>query len=628
MGLCPMPIDLSEAIEQHRRGELELAASSYQAALAEDPDRHEALHYLGLLALQQGDARSAAALVARAVAIRPEVASYHATVGEAYWALGQPSRAIASYRESLRLFPDNAEALSNLGSMLKAEGNINEAIACLLRAVALRPDLAAAHNNLGSALQQHGDLTAAARHFRAAVRLDASIAEAHSNLGLVLLEQGDPEEAVGYSNEAVRLRPEFVAARLNLGNVLQALGRLGEADECFRAAIRLQPTSAAAHAGLAGVLDELGDLKGSVASLREAQRCNPRHTGALARLATRLGDHLPRDDQATIERLLADPSVPPAGRWPMQFGLAQVCDARGEFGRAAALATLANALQYDDFQRRRLAYDPSAHERFVDGLLAAFSLQFFAKVRGWGLETERPVFVVGMPRSGTTLVEQILSSHPRVFGAGELQLARNAFRAIPQITGRGGLPHESLGQLDPDAFAVLARRHIDALADRNESADRVVDKMPENTLYLGLLAALFPGAKFIHCRRDLRDSALSCWMTNFGQVRWACDQHHIASRAAAYRRVMDHWRRVLPVPVLEVDYESIVRDVESVSRQLVAWCALDWDAACLAFDKNPRPVRTASAAQVRRRIYSSSVGRWKNYENPLAPLFAELEKIT
>ena len=273
----------------------------------------------------------------------------------------------------------------------------------------------------------------------------------------------------------------------------------------------------------------------------------------------------------------------------MLFGLAQVFDARAEYARAAALACDANSLQLADFQRRGLTYDPTAHERFVDSLLAAFTPEFFARVRGWGLETERPVFVVGMPRSGTTLVEQILASHPRVYGAGELQLTRTAYRALPEVTGDGGLPHECLGRLGPNAIALLARRHLDALADRNARADRVVDKMPENTLYLGLLAAMFPRARFIHCRRDLRDSALSCWMTNFGHVRWACKEDHIASRAVAYRRVMDHWSRVLPVPVLEVDYESLVTAVETVSRELVAWCGLDWDPACLDFHQSPRP---------------------------------------
>ena len=621
-----MPIDLSEAMEQHRKGELKQAARAYEAALAEDPHRPEALHLLGLVSLQQGDAPRAAALIDRAVAARPEEADYHAALGEAYWALGQPDRAVLCYRESLRLRPGNPESLCNLGSTLLAQGNIDGAIGCLRDALRIAPGLSAAHNNLGRALDQKGETRAALEHFRAAARLDPTSAEIQSNLGLMLLERGEPAEALPHCREAARLRPNFVPARISLGNVLQVLDRLDLAAESFREAIRLEPSGAAAHAGLAGVLEELGDSLGSLASLREALRHDPRHTGALARVATQQRDKLSESDQAAIERLLAEPALPPSGRWPMLFGLAQVHDARGEFAQAALLAAEANTLQLADFQRRELAYDPARHKLFVDRLLGAFNPEFFKRVRGWGLETERPVFVFGMPRSGTTLVEQILASHPRVFGAGELRLARNTFAAVPEAAGRHGFPHECLDHLDRAAVGRLAREHLDGLADCNASADRVVDKMPENTLYLGFLSALFPQAKFIHCRRDLRDAALSCWITNFGQVRWACDGHHIASRAAQYVRVMDHWRAVLPVRVLEVGYESMVTDPERVSRALVDWCGLDWDPACLEFYKTRRAVRTASAAQVRQPIYSSSISRWKNYEGPLAPMFSELGK--
>ena len=393
------------------------------------------------------------------------------------------------------------------------------------------------------------------------MRLDPRAAEAHSNLGLILLERGEPEEALGHCREAIRLRPNFLTARINLGNVLQVLGRLDEAEECFRELIRLGPNLAAAHAGLAGVREELGDSEGSLESLREALRHDPRHAGALARLATRLREELSAADQAAIERLTAEPGLPAAGRWAMLFGLAHVFDARAEFARAADSAAGANAMQQADFRRRGLAYDSTEHKLFVDRLLEAFTPEFFERVRGWGLETERPVFVVGMPRSGTTLVEQILASHRRVFGAGELQLARNAFRALPEVTGRGGLPHECLEHLDRDALGYLAREHLERLAARNASADRVVDKMPENTLYLGLMAALFPRAKFIHCRRDLRDVALSCWMTNF-------DQAPLGVRSAPHRlacgpNTTGSWitgAGCCRSRCFEVDYESIVAE--------------------------------------------------------------------
>ncbi len=473
-----------------------------------------------------------------------------------------------------------------------------------------------------------GETAAAIESFREVLRLDPASAEAHGNLGMLLLERGEAAEALTHFLEAVRLRPGFAPALVNLGNALQVLGRLEAAEACFREAIAKSPGLAASHAGLAGVLEQLGDLEGSLASLREALRHDPRYAGVLARLATRLRGDLSASDLETIEGLLADPALPSESRGSLEFGLAHVFDARGDFERAAGFAARANARQRESLEARGRGYDPEAHRRFVDQLIAAFSPAFFERVRGFGLETKRPVFVVGLPRSGTTLIEQVLASHPQVFGAGELRLVKELFQALPEVTGCPGPLMSCLEHLDREAVATLGHRYLKGLDAWNDSADRVVDKMPENTLYLGWIATLFPKATLIHCRRDARDVALSCWLTNFSLLRWACDPGHIASRILESRRVMDHWRRVLPIPVLDVEYEAMVAEPERVSKELVSWCGLEWDAACLEFHKTRRPVRTASVTQVRQPIHRGSVGRWKNYQRWLSPMFARLARVT
>jgi tetratricopeptide (TPR) repeat protein len=508
---------------------------------------------------------------------------------------------------------------------LMRQGNVDAAIIHCREAIRLKPDFLAIHYVLGEVLWRQGDKVSALVHFRQTVLLDPASGEAHNNLGRGLTDHGAYDEALVHCREAVRLRPDLAAAHANLGNVLQALGRLDEAKACLVEALRLDPDLAITHVSLANVWEQLGHFDRALDSLREVLRCDPRHAGALARLAMRVRDKLPEGEQATIESLLADPKLFLVARIQLQFGLAQVLDARAEYERAAELSIRANALQLADFRNRGLAYDHQGHHAVIDQLIAGFSTSFFERVRGFGVDSERPVFIVGLPRTGTSLTEQILASHPRVFGAGELKLAHQLLETLRASTGRRETPLVFLENLDRESTRHLAHQYLNELAALNNTADRVVDKMPDNTVYLGLIATLFPRAKLIHCRRDVRDVALSCWITNFRDVRWASDPDQIASRFAEHERLMEHWRQVLPVPVLEVQYEALVADLEKWARAMVDWCGLEWDPACLEFHKTGRPVRTSSVAQVRQPVYSSSVGRWKHYETLLAPLFAKLK---
>ena len=276
------------------------------------------------------------------------------------------------------------------------------------------------------------------------------------------------------------------------------------------------------------------------------------------------------------------------------------------------------------------AYRPGAHEQLISDLIAGLDRGFFTRLSGAGKGTERPVFVVGLPRSGTTLVEQILASHPQVHGAGELALARQDFEAIPSLLGQGGEPPAAcMAGLTRDAVAQLADGHDRSLSELGGGkAARIVDKMPDNYVHLGLIATLFPDAAIIYCRRDFRDIAVSCWLTGFRSIRWTNAIEHIASRFAQHVRVMDHWRSVLPGRIHEVDYEEIVSDLEAGARRLLAACRLEWDPACLDFHRTSRPVRTASFAQVRQPVYTSSIARWKNYQDELADLFAVLPQAS
>jgi tetratricopeptide (TPR) repeat protein len=407
---------------------------------------------------------------------------------------------------------------------------------------------------------------------------------------------------------------------LRLGLALYKLGRLNEAIATLEQALRLQPDCPMAQWKLGNALQQLGDFAGAEKAYRVVLRDHPELAETYWQLAHLLQGKLPDADCAALEQCLARAGLSDAERCRLLFGLAQVCDAKGEYAVAATHLRQANALKLAVGRQKGQAYDHGTHERFVETILAVFTPAYFTHVRGFGLPTERPVFIVGLPRSGTTLTEQILAAHSQVFAAGELPLGRQSYLALDEQCGF--TPPSGLQQ---GAVRHVAERHLEALEQLNRTAARVVDKMPDNYFYLGLLATLFPKAKFIHCRRDLRDVAVSCWMTYFGDVRWCNHPEHMVARFRQYRRLMEHWRAVLPVSVLEVNYEETVADLLGVARRLVEWCGLDWEPACLNFHESGRPVRTSSAVQVRQPIFARSVGRWLNYERDLGPMFDALK---
>jgi tetratricopeptide (TPR) repeat protein len=720
--------EFARAVRLHQAGELDAAARLYEWVLDDDRTHADALHLLGMLRHQQGQNRLAANLIGRAVALRPLVPVFHASLAEVHRALGQFEQAVACGREAIRLGLDDPAAHNNLGLALHVVGRHVEAAAAFLAVLESRPEDVMAHTNLGAALRELGDKSRALEHMKRAVELDPQLASARNNLGQFLLESGRPDQALPHCQAAVALQPEMAEAHNNLGNVYRALGHFPEARWCYgeavrknpamshacvslaltlqlegrwdealpwlrraleiqpdsldyrallaeaevdrehfaeaidcyqeiikrdpgdgtahnalgwllqeegqldlsaghlRTALRLQPDLAVATVTLGSLHEKMGDFAAAEACFRSAVDDDQARSHALARLAMLLRGKLPDDDcKAIEERLESDANATDPARLNLFFGLANVWDARQRYPEAAACARQANALALAQFQRRNMVHDPAEHERFVSGLIEGFEPGLFKRLENAGLETRRPVFIVGLARSGTTLIEQILASHSEFYGAGELPMAGHDFQAIPGLLESDLPPVSCIALLTRAVVHQLAVGHDDKLRSLDGGrAARIGDKMPDNYIHLGLLTTLFPNAVFIHCRRDLRDVAVSCWMTGFRSVRWTNDLHHIATRFQQYDRLMKHWQAVLPTSIHIVDYEQTVDDLEGVARRLLDACGLDWEPACLEFHRNSRPVQTASFSQVRQPVYRGSVGRWKNYETELADLFAAL----
>ncbi|MDR3638240.1 MAG: sulfotransferase [Isosphaeraceae bacterium] len=650
---------LKAAIREHQAGRLAEAAGLYSQVLADQDANVAALHLLGVIRNQQGDHAQAVELIGRAAALRPDVAIIQAGLAEALLAVGEPQRAADCARAALCSGPDDPSVRWILGQALEAAGYHKAAVLELVQAIRLNPEFAHAYNSLGNSLRSLGQLPEAKAAYHHAIRLAPGLAAPYANLGVVLLQEARHAEAREPLERAIELEPtrassweslaelyermerfdvsipcrervlalssgERAGPHLSLGRALRKDNRSDEAEGHFLRAVAIEPASADARFHLGVLREEQGDFAQAEACFREAIRLRPDYDLARARLVKLLRTALPDADLAALVDRLGDSAMDTESRVRLLFSQGQVLDARGEYPRAAACLREANALSLT-LARGDLQFRPETADQLVDESVQAFTRDFFIKATGAGLDTRLPVFIVGLPRSGTTLIEQILASHPRVRGAGELAQMQHTFESLPSLVDSDATPAECVPRLDPILIRSLAGTCFNRLRELGGSqAERVIDKMPENYKNLGLISALFPSATIIHCRRDLRDVALSCWMTDFLSVRWAHDPAHIAATFRAYLRFMDHWRTVLPATIHDVAYEETVADLEGVARRLIAALGLEWDPACLEFHRTQRMVCTGSQHQVRQPLYRHSVGRWKHYEHELAELFAAL----
>jgi tetratricopeptide (TPR) repeat protein len=631
---------LAAAARHYQTGRRDLAIECLQTAIRERPNSPQAHNNLGLVLAQEGRLAEAIGHFRNVVNLKPDFADGHSNLGNALQEMGSLEEAAEHLEEALRLRPRFAAAHNNLGVVLLRKGNVDEAVVRFQEAVRLQPSHADAHNNLGAALLRQSFLAEAASHLHTAVGLRPDWAEPHHNLGLILYEQAQLGAAEASLRRALSLKSDYAEVYNTLGEVLREANRIEEARASFEEALRLKPNDPVAYCRLGGLLQDSGDLDAAAEHYRSALSHEPGNTSALTGLAGLLGGRLPEPELDRMQERLDDAQLGQPQRCRLLYALANVFDGRREYDKAAAHLDEANALELMRWRRRGQAYDRADFGRFVDRLEQTFTQAFFEKTRAWGVASQRPVFIFGLPRSGTTLTEQILASHSQVYGGGELTCARNDFVALAQLAAGGGTtvaattapaPASQLEQifgalahLSAAGVELLARQHLHWLLEMDPSRPRLTSKTPADWQYLGLLAVLFPQAHFIHCRRDLRDTALSCWMTQFRMLNWTCDRDDIASRFKDYQRLMAHWRTCLPVPILELDYEDTVADLEGTARRLVSWLGLEWEPACLNFHLTRRAIRTASASQVRRPVYHSSVGRWRHYESALRPLFTQL----
>jgi tetratricopeptide (TPR) repeat protein len=687
-----MDIDrtIHDAVQNHRAGKLAEAERGYRQILGVYPKHPDALHLLGVLAGQAGHLEDAIRLIGQAVAAKPDFAEAHTNLGRVLADRGHVERAVASYRRVTELRPMDATAHFNLGialrtgkrsdeaiaafsraaeidprmvdafielgNLLRASGRTDAAIAAHRKAVALQPDLADAHISLANSLDQKGDDQGAIAEFQRALKLNPKSAVAHFNLGNIYSKKNRIEEALEAYDRAVALKPDYAEAYTNRGLTLGELMRFDESIASHRRAVELRPNDPITHEGLAEALFYAQKMPESVESFRRALEINPQSLAALAGLGTTLraqgkfdeaaeyyrqilkinpGDPKGYQNLASVIQAVSDTEIdrllatvkqldrPVDERVAAGFALGKLLDDAERFDEAFEQYADANALYRAHCASEGVRFDAAELRQQVDQMIQVFTPAFFEQRRGWGIASELPVFIVGMPRSGTTLVEQIAASHSKVCGAGELSDIGNysgeLSRAKPGVGPMGW---------EAEAISTIARKHLDRLKSLAGESARVIDKLPHNLLYLGLIAVLFPKARVIFCNRDPRDNCLSCYFQLFKRANliFTYDLGDCAAQYLEQKRLEKHWRSALPLQILDVNYEEFVGDLEGQSRRLIEFLGLEWEPACLDFHKTERPVLTASVWQVRQPIYNKSVGRWRHYESHLGPLLAALLK--
>jgi tetratricopeptide (TPR) repeat protein len=615
--------NLGNALQSLRR--FEDAAASYRRALEIQPHYPEASNNLGGALRGLGRLDEAVESYRRALGMKADFAEASNNLGNALRALKRLDEAVASYQRALEIKPCYPEACNNLGNALLDQKQFEAAAASYRRALKDRPGFAEAHSNLGNALRALGQLDEAAASYGRALAVDANFAGAHSNMGDVLRDLGRPAEAAASCRRAISLQPDLAGAHNSLGNALLDLGQLAEAAASYRRAVTLRRDFAEAHINLGLVLRQQGWAAEAEACCGTALDMNPNSAPAIVLQAELQADN---GRFAEAEELFAraaaiDPELPEAwagiahlrkmtrndAAWAVE---AQRIAGRGLAPRREVYLRFAIGKYFDDvkdfedafinFRRAHTlkktcgpAYDRQQMTRAVDEMIRFHDEDWAARMRIGRGAAARPVFIVGMPRSGTTLAEQILASHPAVFGAGELTY---------WTTG------------------VAAADYLRLLEDLSPDALRVIDKMPANFLRLGLIHEALPNARIIHMRRNPIDTCLSIYFQHFKTGHtYADDLEDLAHYYGEYLRLMEHWKARLPEgAILDVPYEDLVDDQETWSRKMLRFIEVAWDPRCMDFHRTDRSVMTASKWQVRQKMNRASIERWRNYGEFIGPL--------
>jgi tetratricopeptide (TPR) repeat protein len=569
-----------------------------------------------LLSQAKNNHKEAEKLISRAIKIDAGVPDYHNNLGLCFQQQGNFEKASKAFARATRLNPGLVSAWFGLGNVSVNLENPEVAIEALQKAIELDPKFLPAYNNLGNVYREINQFDEAMVIFNKVLELKPGFAEAWYNIGVLYKSKSEGEQAIHAFKKAIALKPDYIRAYIKIGQCRsRLLNDMEGALNAYKKVLKIDPEFIPSYLLMATTLQEFGKFDEAEAALRKMLEIDESAISAYLGLAQ--SKKFTEVDMAKLQRILDDSDKEIKQSIHLHFSLGKIFDERNEYDKAFWHLQKGNELH-----RKSYEYDVADFEQSVTSIIDTFNEDYFReKILPKKGDPEIPVFIIGMPRSGTTLVEQIIASHPDVYGAGELlEISRFAQELTDKYKDIGGYPKCILRIQTPEMEQMANDYliHVTALAD---DARHVTDKLPHNFLHLGLISTLFPRARIIHCKRHPLDTCLSLYSQHFNAPHaYAYDLTELGVYYRQYQRLMRHWERVLADRIFTVQYEELIEEPEVMSRNLIEHINLPWDDRCLEFYKTERSVKTVSQWQVRQPVYKKSVNRWENYETNIEPL--------
>lgn len=600
-------------------GDQSNALIHYQKSIALQPNSHKSQSNLGVLLLELNSPDKAILHLQRAIEIQPQFYQAHFNLGNALRTCNKTQEAMESYQKALSIHPEFAEALSSLGDIFKERKDYDAALGAYRQALEYKPDLIEVYNNMGGVFHDNDRSEAASKCYQKALELQPDYLPVLNNYGNLLLDCNFFEEAISSYQKALKVNPNFAEAHNNLGKALSALRREKEAQLHFEQAINLRPDFAAAYNNLGNIYKDRGQFQQAAAHYRKAISINPQLTELFRHLTFIQSTHLEEEVQQ-IKNLWCE-DLQETQKMHLAFALGKILDDRGENSEAFTFFMKANALKRQSFE-----YDSNRDRELFQKIKKIFQPALFKRYRNVARPDNKAIFILGMPRSGTSLVEQILSSHPRIFGAGELFYLNKFAGNLVYDEQNHSFP-DYLNLIDEAGLRDIATAYLKSLEDHAPHADFITDKMPHNFIFIGLIQLLFPNARIIHCVRDPMAIGLSIFKHFFvSKHNYAYSLEEIGLHYRYYQDLMLYWKGLFGDKIYDIQYEKLIHNQEVESKKLISYLGLEWDSQCLSFYQTKRIVKTASATQVRKPIYQDAIQRWKKYEKELEPLRTILER--